>query len=668
MTAKRKPKVPEGYKDEGEFITEALERFQQAVDFDRENRDAGREDLEFLAGEQWDKEALDARDGLPCLTLNTLPPFVAQVVGDIRINKPAIKVRPAEDADKDLAEVREGLIRAIERDNDAPGVYSNTGENQVACGIGNFRIFLKEGSDTSFDRDIAIEAIPDAFAVVWDPLSTERTGRDAEYCFVQSEVPRKAFEARFKDQVAGGLEIPQNTANGWFTTDTVRVTEYWIAKTTKVDIALLEGGQVVELAQVPEGVIPLKTRTAQRKSACVYLINGTAILEGPNEIPIDRLPIIRARGWEVTVGTKRIRWGLVRFAKDAARLKNYWRSVSAQKLALAPRQQWLIHESQAGSNDDFRTAATNGDTVLVWNGQVEPKRMEPPQIEAALLHEAQLNSQDIKDVTGIHDASLGAQSNETSGKAILARERQGDVATYIYHDNLQAAIREGGRIINQLIPVVYDTARSIRVIGEDESVKIQRVNDPMDPNTIDLARGRYDVVVETGPSYSTRRQEAAESMEAFFQVVPAAAQLAGDLYAQAQDWPMGDQFAKRMKKALPPGVADDDEDDQSPEAQAKRQAEMMAAQEQQAIQKAAVGLQMAEQEAKVAQAQADASKAQAEAGMAQIQLGMQRGEVARLAAQMAAETLFGQLNQNQFGQGMAPPPEQAAMGQGFPGA
>src|SRR5882724_10654559 len=123
--------LPFGFKDEDEFLKDAREKFQQGVDHDRLNRDEGLEDLKFLAGEQWDPDAKAARRGRPMLTINRLPQFVAQVVGDIRINKPAIKVRPAEDADKDLAEVREGLIRAIERDSDAQGVYTNAGQNQV---------------------------------------------------------------------------------------------------------------------------------------------------------------------------------------------------------------------------------------------------------------------------------------------------------------------------------------------------------------------------------------------------------------------------------------------------------------------------------------------------------------------------------------------------------
>ena len=638
----RKAKVPPGYKDEGEFCQEVRELFQNAVDYDRENRDQADEDLRFLSGSQWDDDAKKARAGKPMLTINDLPQKIAQVVGDMRINRPAIRVRPAEDADKDLAVVREGLIRAIERDNDAQGVYIAAGENQVACGIGNFRVGLKYADDTQFERDIDVRNIPDAFAVVWDPFSVERTGKDAEWCFVEEAMPKKAFEKRWKDELPSELEVPKADANGWYTRDEVRVVEFWRMKSEPTTYARLETGSTVEVDMTDPMMPAMIVRTSKgqklrplpapvalddngepmirkgvRKYACMYLMTGHAILSGPHELPIPRLPIFRARGWEVNVRAKRVRFGLVRFARDSYRLRNYWRSKSAEMLALAGNGKWILHENTEGDQEAFRTAYQNDDTLLVYSGQVPPQFVGPPTLNSAVLQESQILTQDIKDTTGLHDASLGMTSNETSGKAIIARQREGDVASYIYHDNLQAAIAEAGRVINALIPIAYDTARTIRVIGEDEAVKVKRINDPMNPESIDINRGRYDVVVETGASYSTKRVEAAESMMQFMQAVPGAAQMAGDLIARNMDWPGADLIAERLKKALPPGMAEEKDEDLSPEEMQQRQQAMQAAQaeqqQQQAMQMQAGQLALAEKEAQVQKTQAEAIKAMREA-------------------------------------------------------
>lgn len=648
MAEAPKQAYPEA-EDEASFLQLARERFQEASDYDRENRDAAFDDLEFLAGKQWDETVERNRKdkGKPCLTINRLPQFVAQVVGDIRLNRPGIKVRPAEDGDEKIAEVRQGLIRAIEQQSKAHAVYSNAGTAQVGCGIGAFRIGLDYAADDVFDRDIRIKPIKNPFSVVWDPLIQDSTGRDARYCFVVDEMDRREYEAAYPEKSdTGELSVPLE-AEGWCSKDVVRVTEYWLIKETPTTIHLLPDGSISDV--VPKGVKPLRSRETVKRTACMYLITGHAVLEGPYELPIDRVPIFRVPGWEVNIGAKSVRWGLVRFAKDPQRLMNFWRSVSAELLATAPKQQWLVHGDEDYA-DEFRNAHLSGDTVLRWQGPTPPQRVDPPAIPAAVLQEAAMNAQDMKDVTGLHDASLGAQSNETSGRAIMARDRQGDVATYIYPDNLREAIGECGRVANMLLPVVYDTTRTVRTLGDDETPRQVRLNDPTDPESIDLGSGKYDVVVEAGPSYSTKRVEAAESMMQFVQAVPNAGQVAGDLVAKAQDWPMADEIAERLKRAMPPQITMDPENPDPQAMQAKAQAD--------AMQQQATAIQSMEAEARAKKAVADAAKAEAEAGKAQAELAMMTGqidrEMTRRAQLMAAATLFGQ--------GAMPTPEFPAAG------
>jgi hypothetical protein len=641
MDGMKKPayKLPGGYDDEAAFLQEARERFQEGVDADRLNRDAGLDDLRFISGEQWDEQvkATRQRNGRPCLTINTLPQYIGQVIGDMRTNRPSIKVRPAEDSDKPQAEARQGLIRYIENACNALQAYSLAGEDQVSCGIGNFRVGLEYASDDSFDQDIRISHIPNPFNVVWDPMSVDATGVDANWCFVVDEMPTAEFKRVYPDAAESGLTVPLDKGD-WVSRDVVRVTEYWLIKEEKRKLALVqtvpdaqpqvmditdEKGAEAFVVAGPDG--KPRMREVLRKSACMYLINGHAILEGPYELPIKRLPIFRVKGREVRVGNDRYRFGLVRFAKDSARIKNLMRSAAMEWVAMAPKSQWLLNGANEKSAKAFRNAHKTGDAVLIWEGSADqkPERVDPPVSPAALLQEAQFNDQDIKDVTGLHDASLGMRSNETSGKAILARERQGDVATFMYHDNLNAAIREAGRVVNDLLPVIYDTARTITIIGDDDAAKVQRVNDPMDQGSIDLKSGKYDIVVETGPSYSTKRVEAAEQMTAFFQAVPTAGQVAGDLLAKAQDWPMADDIAERLKRMVPPNIAGPkDPKDMTPEDQQAAQMAQQQAQMAQQMQQEVAQLELAGKRADVAKAEAEAREAQAKARVAEAEAQM----------------------------------------------
>lgn len=641
--------APAPDRDETEtFLGEVRRRFQEGVDADRENREAGLDDLKFLTGEgQWDErvEAQRLKKGLPCLRINTLPQFVGQVAGDIRQNKPSIRVRPAEDGDRRVAEVRQGLIRFIENRSNAGQVYSLAGEDQVACGLGHFRIGLEYAADDAFDQDIRIRHVPNPFAVVWDPQSTDPTGADARWCFVVDEMDRASFEAAYPEAEDSSLTTPL-AEQGWTSRETVRVTEYWEmverprtlavvlrpadAQAQILDITGREAAFAGLIAMGPDG--RPRVRKVMRRMARMWLTNGHALLEPePYELPISRLPIFKVTGREVRVGERRYRFGLIRFAKDPLRMKNLWRSSAAAWLAQAPRQQWLLHATDEAEADRYRRASQSGDPVLIWSGQTPPQRLDPPSAPSALLQEAQFNDQDIKDVTGLHDASLGMRSNETSGRAILARERQGDVATFMYHDNLRLAIKACGEVANELIPLVYDAPRTVMILGEDETLKQARVNDPAaEGGLIDLKAGKYDVVVDTGPSFSTRRVEAAESMMAFVQAVPQAAALAGDLIAKAQDWPNAEVIGERLKRALLPGLAEPAPGGPAPDPRIMAQQQMA---QQQALQ-----LQQATQAAAMRKAELELAEQAARARLAEAQAAKAELEVRRLAAATAGET------------------------------
>jgi hypothetical protein len=571
--------VPEGFDDQEDYLADMRENYKMDVEADQDNRDAALDDKRFVAGEQWDPEVLQQRQGLPCLTLNTLPSFLAQLTGDWRTNKTAVKVLPAENGDKAIADVRSDLIRSIETKSRAERVYNGAFESMVQCGDGAFRVGVQYCGEDVFDQEITIGAVDDCLSVVWDRLSIDPTGRDATRCFVDDSIPKKEFEARWKEADPSTLNAKESrilTAGGWMDSKSVRVTEHWRMIERKRTLVLFKDGTIFDMDALkkefpkPEEIDafiekhgpPVKTRLAPCTYAQMHLVTGYKILAGPYEYKMTRLPIIRLTGRTVSVGDRRIRFGLVRFMKDVVRLRNFWRSVAAEQLGYAPKAQWIAPESAVeGREDAFRQAHKTRDPLLVYNDDAEtpPERLEPPTIQSALLNEAQINSQDMKDISGIHDASLGIQSNETSGKAIMARQREGDVASLTYYDNGNAAILEAGDVMNQLIPQIYDATRIIRVIGEDESAKLVNINDPMDPKSPNLATGSYDVAITTGASYTTKRVEAAESMMNAIQVYPELMGIAGDLVIKAQDWPGAEELSERLLKTIPPQYLSDKE-------------------------------------------------------------------------------------------------------------
>jgi hypothetical protein len=596
-----KPKkgyCPEGFDKVEDYLSDLRKTYEADLEADQENRDNALEDKQFIAGDQWDPQVLKAREGLPCLKINTIPQFIAQLVGDWRENRISVKVLPSEAGDQDVADIRSDLIRSIETKSRADRIFNDTFESMVQCGDGAFKISVDYAADDVFDQDIVLRPIDDALSVVWDRLSVDPTGRDARRAFVDDLIPREEFERQWPDcdpSLLGRKEKKELTSSGWIDDHSVRVTEHWRMLERKTLLVMFEDGTIYSFEENvdPEKIDKFiadhgpmkKARYAPCRFAQMHLVTGFKILAGPYEYRLDRLPIIRMSGRTVSMGESRVRYGLVRFMKDAIRLKNFWRSTAAEQLGYAPKAQWMATESAvAGREKTIREAHLTRDPLMVFNDEAEfgrnVQRVDPPPMQQALLNESQMNTQDMKDITGIHDASLGIKSNETSGRAIMARQREGDVASLTYYDNGNAAVLEAGDVINQLLGQIYDGTRIVRLIGEDEATKLVTINDPMNPDSPNLAVGKYDVAMTTGASYTTRRVEAAEAMMEAIQVFPQMMEIAGDLVVKAQDWPGADELSERMKKTINPALLSDKEKaemgEQAPDMQAIMQQQAMA--------------------------------------------------------------------------------------------
>jgi hypothetical protein len=458
----------------------------------------------------------------------------------------------------------------------ADRVYANAFESLLISGDGAFRVCVEYARNNVFDQDIRIKMIDDALSVVWDRFSVDITGRDARRCFVNDRIPIEEFKAKYgKDTPESRLMddtiIDRLDGTDWVDHESYQITEYWRLIERKRLMAMFENGKIFILDDdnyeeiMAENGSPIKTRVTWVTYAQMHLCTGFEILDGPYEYQLNRLPIIRMSGRVTNIAGRRVRYGMVRWMKDAVRMKNYFRSVAAEQLGYAPKAKWMVTASAVeGREDEIREAHTKRDPLMIFNddavfGQnVLP--VQPPGVEAALLNEAAVNSQDMKDVTGIHDASLGIRSNETSGRAIMARQREGDKGNLQFHDNGNAAILEGGDVINQLLPQIYDGRRIARGIGEDEQIKFVELNDPYNPNAVDLSVGMFDVALTTGTSYATKRVEAAQAMMDAIQVWPQLMSVAGDLVAKAQDWPGADKLAERLKKTIPPQFLEEGEE------------------------------------------------------------------------------------------------------------
>ena len=570
----------EGKSGEMDFMRKVRTRHNEAETGWRENYALGLDDIKHLNGEQWPQDILEERKGRPCLTINRLPGFVDQVVGDQRQNRPRIKVTPVDNkGDADIAEIMSGLIRNIENVSRADFAYDTALEHSVGSGIGYIRVLKDYAGDDTFDQDVSIKRVRNQFSILPDPQSSEPDGSDMRYCFAFDVISKDEFKARFPNAATlSGDEITTHQGMGyenWFLGDNIKIAEYWERKEVRKPIVQLSDGRVMDKVDtmperlLAEGATIIRERMAVSYEVNQYIVNGHEILEGPKRWDGKYIPIVPVYGKELVVDGKRVLRGLVRFAKDSQRAYNYWRSIITETIALQPRAPYIMTANQvAGYEEIWRNANKKSYAYLPYNstGEPLPQRNFPAPIPGGAFAEAQVAIDDMKATTGIYDASLGAKSNETSGKAIMVRQKEGDTATFVYIDNLTRAMQQVGRIIVDLIPKVYDTERIVRIINPDNveaNLPINKVGivDGMEVIINDLTVGKYDVVIETGPSYTTQRQEAAEGTLRFMQTLPAQAQLMADIAAKNMDWPDADKISKRLKRAIPPHLLGPDEID-----------------------------------------------------------------------------------------------------------
>jgi hypothetical protein len=570
-----------------DILSQAKEAYELCSSAETENRTSALNDMKFAKlGEQWPSDVKTKRESesRPCLTINKMPTFIRQVVNDARQNKPQIKVKAADSrADPKTAEVLNGLIRNIEHISNADVSYDTAIDNAASGGVGYIRVNADYAYDDVFDMDLLIERVINPFSVYGDPNSTAADGSDWNVAFVTDRITKKEFKKRYKGKANTDFSgVEWQDAEAWLNDDGVMIAEYWVREVVDKKIVQLSNGHVFteeDLMSEPDLLTAIQVgqlqvtneRTTKGHKVTQYLVSGVDVLE-KNDWPGKYIPIIPVYGDEFAIEGKRYFRSLIHSAKDAQRMLNYWRSTSTELVALAPRVPFIGPKgSFAYDEERWETANTESHAYLEY----DPAKGPPPQrqpldmgVAAGALQEALNANDDIKSVIGMYDASIGARSNETSGKAIMARQREGDTSTFHFIDNLSRSIRQVGRVLIDLIPSVYSGERVIRVLGEDgkeQNVPLGTPTPKLDkkgqPETDeqgqiimamhDLTVGKYDLAVDAGPSFTSRREEAAMQMTEMIRAFPQAAPVLGGPLARNMDWPGAQEIADKLDKLDP---------------------------------------------------------------------------------------------------------------------
>ena len=563
-------------------IEEAKQFLRLCNDSDSNNRAEALDDVRFAAGDQWPVDVQNSRvlEARPCLTINKLDAYVRQICNQQRQQRPRIKVHGMNnESDAKVAEIITGITRHIENQSDADQAYDHAFEYCVKMGWGYWRVTTDYIKDDSFDQEIYIKRIENPFSVYFDPNSVQPDGSDAEKCLVTTVVSKAVFRKMYPDadDVQGfSSRGTGDTESEWVTKEDIRIAEYFYTEREKAMIIQLSDGTTGYSDEMPSKevlaaakITVIDKRDTWRKKIKWCKLTAMQILE-EGEWAGKYIPIVPVYGQEVRVDDKHKKFGLVRMAKDPQRMYNYWATALTETVALAPKAKWLLAEGQdEGHENEWAMANIKAMPVLRYKqtdteGRQAPTpvRLQPEPPPAGVMSALQGMNQDLMAVVGIFDPGQLPQGQQ-SGKALQGQQQQADMTNFHYYDNLTRSIRHTGRIILDLIPKIYDRQRVMRIIGDDGKPEMVTINEQgQDEQGVskvlnDVTVGEYDVVMETGPGYNSKRQEAVDSMVGLLGADPTLMQTAGDLIFRNMDFPGAEVIADRLAASNPMAQIDD---------------------------------------------------------------------------------------------------------------
>lgn len=570
-------------KKQEEFLATARRRFTAAAEEEKSLRAKFIDDLRFASpdgDEQWDEQVKQQRNaaGRPTLAFPRCHTFVQQVSNQARQQKPSIKISPRLDQDQDTADVYEGLARYIQYTSSAEMAYETAIEYSAGASFGYYRFLTEYADDDSDDLNLIVVPVLDP-TQVYGILIPACFNRKPMWGFVVEDMPKEEYRAQYPESQLGASlnwDEAAKGAEGWIGEDTVRIAEYWT---------------VEEKKQKDKG------RPQYEVKFCK--INGVEVLPGSETDWLgSSIPIISVLGKQMIVNGKPQLSSVVRPQKAAQQLINYSKSRIAETLSIAPVSPFMAAIGQIEGQEAAWMAMNKSLTPVLFykptdvNGQMVPppaRQVYEPPIQSLSAFVAQ-EVDDMKATTGIYDASLGANGNETSGKAIQARQVQGSMSTMHFLDNLGRSLKKGGEMIVELIPKIYDAAREIQILGEDEEPRIVKVNqDYADKNgkkkRHDLRKEKFVPIISMAPTYDSKRLETFNTLQTLVQAAPNLLPIFGDVMFKNSDMAGGDIVADRFKRNLPPNLQDKPGEDAIP-PQAQQQIQQLT-QHLQAINQAA---------------------------------------------------------------------------------
>ncbi|HFE8668170.1 portal protein [Acinetobacter baumannii] len=561
-------------KDQDSILDEIKKNLRYAEDYWHDNYERGVEDKEFVTvkGAQWEDGAVARRtaEGKPSLEFNLCRAYCRQQINTQRQNRAQVKVVPVDNgADADKANIIEGLIKDTEESSDAESAYDQAAENAVYGAIGFFRIVTDYVSELSFNQEPRFMTVHNPHAWYIDPQSKALDGSDARWAVGGEWVDKDIIEDKYGANAV--VDFAMSEYSDWCNTEdkTVLIVEYFKIEEVSDELWMLEDGTtnyksaLLDEFGVSENELkPLVTnfRPTTRTEVKWYKASGSKVLE-ETVFPGKYIPVIPVYGEVTYIGEERYLHSLVHFAKDPQRLYNYWKSTEAQILQKNQDDILVVDpKGVSGHEEEWRDPSKFAAVHYKHMDDNQQSIPAPYRIGAAqppvgVLNAAESAKVAITDILNMHAPIMGGDSQEVSGVAIGMRQRQSETAQFHLQDNLNKSIRHAGRILLGLYQALYTVPMVRRIIGADgEAKQINLFDKTADGVLADVTIGRYDVRMDTGPSFNTQREQNFALMMQLLSMNPQLFSLIGDILLQNSPLLNAKEISERIRSTMPPQV------------------------------------------------------------------------------------------------------------------
>ncbi|WP_186267811.1 portal protein [Burkholderia gladioli] len=554
---------------ESEVVEESITHFDMAYKSQQEIRLKCLQDRRFVFvdGAQWEDGLRLQFDNKPRFEVNKLHMACVRIFNEYRANRISVAFDPTnDDADKQTAEMLEGAYRHDERHSGGQEAYDNAFEEGVAGGMGAWRlrnVYADEDDEDDDTQKIVIEPIYDADSSVFFSLDGKRYDKsDAGRCWVITSMSRDEYAEKWGEPPEDDYGLP-STAQGtsfrkvqkmtefdWYTPDVIYVAEYYVKeeKKKKVLVYRLPGqnkkdrkfdeSELTEQDRqdmLDQGYQHIRTRTVKARRVHKWIHDGSRVLEDCGIIAGPNIPIVPFYGKRAYIDNQERIMSHIRLGKDAQRLFNMQISLLAMISALSPRRKPIFTPEQmrghavnwANDNIDDNpflliNGIDNGNGGLIPAGPIG--YTEPPNVPEPLAALMQLTDASIKELTGNQEAGEQVASNISD--ALMERvQDKVDMMAFIYMDNMSKSIQRSGEIwLGMFREIADEDGRKIPTLGEDGKrgvavLRQPRMVDGASQMVNDPSRGKFQVTVDTGPAFKSRRDKTVRSLVAMLQYV-----------------------------------------------------------------------------------------------------------------------------------------------------